>query len=90
MGKSQEEEKLAVECGYWPLFRFDPRLAEQGKNPFQLDMKEPTGNFHDFLMGEVRYSSLVQSFPEEAARLHAQLETEYMERYQTYKKMAEG
>ena len=90
MGKSQEEEKLAVECGYWPLFRYDPRLADEGKNPFQLDSKEPTGNFHDFLMGEVRYSSLVQSFPEEAVRLHAQLEAEYMERYQTYKKMAEG
>ena len=90
MGKSQEEEKLAVEAGYWPLYRYDPRLAAEGKNPFQLDMKEPTGNFQDFLMGEVRYASLVQSFPEEAARLHAQLETEYAERYQEYKKMAEG
>jgi len=90
MGKSQDEEKIAVETGYWPLYRFDPRLAAEGKNPFQLDSKEPAGNFQDFLMGEVRYASLKQSFPEEAARLHAQLESEYMERYQTYKKLAEG
>jgi len=88
MGKSQEEEKLAVEAGYWPLYRFDPRLMAEGKNPFQLDSKEPTGDFRDFLMGEVRYASLVQSFPEEAKRLHAQLEAEYKERYETYKKMA--
>jgi pyruvate-ferredoxin/flavodoxin oxidoreductase len=89
MGKSQEEEKLAVEGGYWPLYRYDPRLAAEGKNPFQLDMKDPTGNFHDFLMGEVRYASLVQSFPDEAKRLHAQLEKEYEERYEGYKEMAE-
>ena len=90
MGKSQEEEKLAVESGYWPLYRYDPRLAAEGKNPFQLDMKEPSGDFQDFLMGEVRYASLHQSFPEEAARLHKQLETEYKERYEDYKKLAEG
>jgi len=90
MGKSQEEEKLAVEAGYWPLYRYDPRLAAEGKNPFQLDMKDPTGDFQDFLMGEVRYASLVQSFPDEAARLHAKLEEEYKERYLTYKAMAEG
>jgi len=89
MGKSQEEEKLAVESGYWPLYRYDPRLAAEGKNPFQLDMKEPTGNFQDFLMGEVRYASLHQSFPDEAKRLHAKLEAEYKERYESYKKLAE-
>ena len=89
MGKSQEEEKLAVETGYWPLYRYDPRLAAEGVNPFQLDMKEPTGDFQDFLMGEVRYASLHQSFPEEAKKLHAQLEAEYAERYQVYKKLAE-
>ncbi|MEN6368607.1 MAG: thiamine pyrophosphate-dependent enzyme, partial [Thermotogota bacterium] len=88
MGKSQEEEKLAVEAGYWPLYRFDPRLIAEGKNPFQLDSKEPTGDFRDFLMGEVRYASLVQSFPDEAKRLHEQLEVEYKERYLAYKKMA--
>jgi len=89
MGKSQDEEKLAVEAGYWPLYRFDPRRAEAGENPFQLDMKDPTGDFQDFLMGEVRYASLVQSFPEEAAKLHKKLEEEYAERYETYKRMAE-
>jgi len=88
MGKSQEEEKLAVEAGYWPLYRFDPRRTEAGENPFQFDSKEPTGDFHEFLMGEVRYASLVKSFPEEAKRLHAKLEDEYKERYETYKKMA--
>ncbi len=89
MGKTQEEEKRAVEAGYWPLYRYDPRLAEEGKNPFQLDMKDPTGNFRDFLMGEVRYASLHQSFPEEAEKLHKQLEKEYTERYETYKALAE-
>jgi pyruvate-ferredoxin/flavodoxin oxidoreductase len=90
MGKSQEEEKLAVECGYWPLYRYDPRLAAEGKNPFQLDSKEPTGNLQDFLMGEVRYASLVQSFPEEAKRLHAQLALDVKERWEIYKRLAEG
>jgi len=90
MGKSQEEEKLAVEAGYWPLYRFDPRRIAAGENPFQLDMKDPTGEFHEFLMGEVRYASLHQSFPEEAKRLHAKLEKEYKERYETYKEMAGG
>ena len=88
MGKSQEEEKLAVQVGYWPLYRYNPLLKEQGKNPFQLDSKEPTGDFHEFLMGEVRYSSLVKSFPGEAELLHARLEAEYMERYQEYKKLS--
>ncbi|MGD9676467.1 MAG: pyruvate:ferredoxin (flavodoxin) oxidoreductase, partial [Candidatus Bipolaricaulia bacterium] len=88
MGKSQEEERLAVEAGYWPLYRFDPRLMAEGKNPFQLDSKEPTGDFRDFLMGEVRYASLHQTFPEEAKRLHAKLEEEYKERYEAYKKLA--
>ncbi len=89
MGKSQEEEKLAVEAGYWPLYRYDPRLAAEGKNPFQLDMKEPAGDFQDFLMGEVRYASLHQTFPEEAKKLNAQLESEYKERYETYRRMAD-
>ncbi len=89
MGKSQEEEQLAVKVGYWVLYRYNPLLKKQGKNPFILDSKEPTGDFHEFLMGEVRYSSLVKSFPAEAKRLHKQLEDEYMERYQEYKKFAE-
>lgn len=88
MGRSQEEEKLAVQVGYWPLYRYNPLLKAQGKNPFQLDSKEPSGDFHEFLMGEVRYSSLLKSFPEEAKRLHQQLEAEYKERYEEYKKLA--
>ena len=89
MGKSQQEEKLAVESGYWPLYRYDPRLAEEGKNPFQLDYKEPDGTLHDFIMGEVRYNSLTRSFPEEAKRLHKKLEEDVSARYKKYKAMAE-
>jgi len=89
MGKSQEEEKLAVQVGYWPLYRYNPILKAQGKSPFQLDSKEPTGDFHEFLMGEVRYSSLVKTFPDEAKKLHARLEAECKERYEEYKKLAE-
>lgn len=88
MGKSQAEEKLAVEIGYWPLYRFDPRRKDEGKNPFQLDYKAPSGDFHKFLMGEVRYAGLVQSFPDEAKLLHKQLEEECMVRYQEYKRLA--
>ena len=89
MGKSQNEEKLAVETGYWPLYRFDPRLKEQGKNPFQFESKEPNGKLHDFLMGEIRYNTLYRSYPNEAKRLHAILEKDVNEKYKTYKKMAE-
>ena len=89
MGKSQLEEKLAVESGYWPLYRYDPRLAEEGKNPFQLDYKEPDGTLHDFIMGEVRYNSLTRSFPEEAKKLHKKLEENVSARYKKYKAMAE-
>jgi len=64
------------------------KLAVGGRNPFQLDSKEPTGDFQEFLMGEVRYASLHQSFPDEAKKLHAQLEQEYKERWETYKKLA--
>ena len=88
MGKTQEEEKLAVASGYWLLYRYDPRLIEQGKNPFQLDSGEPNGKIHEFLMGEVRYAALAQSFPEEAKRLHTQLEEELMTRYKAYKQKA--
>jgi pyruvate-ferredoxin/flavodoxin oxidoreductase len=89
MGKTQEEEKRAVESGYWPLYRYDPRLEAEGKNPFQLDYQAPNGTIHDFLMGEVRYAALRQSFPEEAEKLHKQLEDSTQTRYQSYKRMAE-
>jgi pyruvate-ferredoxin/flavodoxin oxidoreductase len=90
MGKSQEEEKRAVESGYWPLYRYDPRLKEEGKNPFILDSKEPTGDFKEFLMGEVRYSSLTRSFPENAQKLFQKAEEGMKERQKIYRHMAES
>ncbi len=89
MGKSQYEEKLAVESGYWPLYRYDPRLTKEGKNPFQLDYKEPNGTINDFLMREVRYAALTKTFPEEAKKLHKQLSENVTSRYKTYKNMSE-
>jgi len=89
MGKTQNEEKLAVESGYWPLYRYDPRLAKEGKNPFQLDSKEPNGTLKEFIMGEVRYNSLTRTFPDEAKRLHNLLEKDVNERYKKYKSMSE-
>ena len=81
MGKTQEETRLAVDCGYWPLYRFNPKLKDEGKNPFLLDSKEPQGNLKNFLGGEIRYAALEKLFPEEAERLHTQLEREFGERY---------
>ncbi|MFA5658182.1 MAG: pyruvate:ferredoxin (flavodoxin) oxidoreductase, partial [Oscillospiraceae bacterium] len=69
MSQAQTEEKNAVISGYWHLFRFDPRLEAEGKNPFQLDSKAPTGSYKDFIMNEVRYSSLARSNPERAEKL---------------------
>ena len=89
MGMSQEEEKRAVEAGYWILYRFDPRLKAEGKNPFILDSKEPTADFKEFLMGEVRYSSLTRTFPERAEELFKRAEEDIKERYQQYRRMAE-
>ena len=88
MGMSQEEEKRAVETGYWPLYRYDPRLKQAGKNPFSLDSKEPKGDFREFLMGEVRYSSLTRTFPEQAEELFKKAEQDMKERYELYKRMA--
>ncbi len=90
MGKTQEQSKKAVEAGYWHLYRFNPELKEQGKNPFVLDSKAPTAAFKDFLMGEVRYSSLAQSFPAEAEDLFAKAQKEAEERYQGYVKLAQA
>jgi len=88
MAISQEEEKKSVECGYWSLYRYNPQLKGQ-KNPFSLDSKEPKGNFRDFLMGEVRYSSLATTFPEVAEDLFNKVEKDALERYQGYKKLSE-
>jgi pyruvate-ferredoxin/flavodoxin oxidoreductase len=90
MGKSQAEEDLAVKSGYWPLYRYNPALKEQGQNPFSLDSKKPDGSIRDFLAGEVRYASLKKTFPEEAARLDAMLEADVNARYETLAKMAGG
>ena len=88
MGLSQIEEKKAVECGYWHLYRYDPRLKAEGKNPFQLDSKAPTGDFQQFLMGENRYASLKLSFPEKAAALYHKAANDAKERYEGYVKLA--
>ena len=90
MSSAMEEMKKAVECGYWHLWRYNPLLKEQGKNPFILDSKEPTGNFREFLLGEVRYASLAQTFPEVAEELFEIAEKNAKERYETYKRMAEN
>ena len=81
MGISMTEEKSAVQAGYWHLFRFDPRLADEDKNPLTLDSKAPTSNYRDFIMNEVRYSSLTRSFPERAKELFAQAEEQAKEKY---------
>ena len=85
---AQTRMKQAVECGYWALYRFNPDLAKEGKNPFTLDSKEPTGNFREFIMNEVRYSSLTRTFPEVAEELFEKTEATAKERLENYKKLA--
>ncbi|MBU1194409.1 MAG: pyruvate:ferredoxin (flavodoxin) oxidoreductase [Proteobacteria bacterium] len=89
MGKSQEEMKLAVDSGYWPLYRYNPVLKTEGKNPFVLDSKQPDGSLQEFLAGEIRYASLHKTYPERARDLHMQLEKEISDRYLTLTKMAD-
>ena len=81
MSKAQTEEELAVKAGYWHCFRFNPALAAEGKNAFTLDSKAPTGDYQEFLDGEVRYNSLKRSNPEKAERLFAKNEDEAKARY---------
>ncbi|MCQ2318161.1 MAG: pyruvate:ferredoxin (flavodoxin) oxidoreductase [Bacteroidales bacterium] len=89
MGHSQLEEKLAVECGYWHLWHFNPEEEEAGQNGFHLDSKEPDwSKFQQFIMGEVRYNSLLKTFPEEAKELFAKTEQFAKLRYEGYKKLA--
>jgi pyruvate-ferredoxin/flavodoxin oxidoreductase len=89
MGKTQYEQELAVNAGYWHLYRYNPLLEAEGKNPFQLDSKEPEWNqFQGFLDGEVRYASLKKAFPGEAARLDAMAEQNARWRYESYKRLA--
>jgi pyruvate-ferredoxin/flavodoxin oxidoreductase len=88
MGFTQLEEKKAVDSGYWALYRFNPLLKDQGKNPFLLDSKEPKTSFREFLMGEVRYSSLAKAYPDVADSLFEKTEKDAMERLEGYKRLA--
>jgi pyruvate-ferredoxin/flavodoxin oxidoreductase len=90
MGRSMEEAKLAVKTGYWPLYRFHPDLAAQGKNPFILDSKAPDGTLEDFLLGENRYAQLQQNDPKAAAALRETLGRQYAERYTELKNLADA
>ena len=89
MGTTQLQAKKAVEAGYWHLYRYNPKLAEEGKNPFILDSKEPTGSLKDFLATETRYTSLKVTFPDHAEELFEKTEQDAKERYETYRKKAE-
>ena len=91
MGSSQEEAKRATECGYWSMYRFNPELREAGQNPFKLEStKEPKADFKEFLMGEVRYSSLAKAFPEAADALFEKTKKDAMERLAGYIKLDEA
>ena len=88
MGKTQAQAKRAVEAGYWTLYRYNPQLAEQGKNPFLLDSKEPTASFQEFIRSEVRYSALSRQFPDTADALFAKAEADAKARRNVYKRLA--
>ena len=88
MTKSQDEEKKAVDCGYWQLYRYNPTALDEGKNPFTLDSKEPTGDYKAFLLGETRYASLMKARPELAEELFAKTEQDSKVRIETYKNLA--
>jgi pyruvate-ferredoxin/flavodoxin oxidoreductase len=89
MGKSMEEAKQAVDSGYWPLYRYNPDLASQGKNPLILESKAPDGSLQQFLSGENRYAQLEKNHPEESKRLRALLEKACYERYAYFKQLAD-
>ena len=89
MGKAQEQEKLAVQSGYWPLYRYNPALKAEGKNPFILDSKKPDGSLKQYLEGEIRYASLTRTFPEEAEKLHTMLIEQFNQRYEELALMAD-
>lgn len=89
MGKTQTEMKLATESGYWPIYRYNPLLVKEGKNPLQLDCKEPNWDtYNDFLMGEVRYATLTKSHPERAAELFKKNKAEAQKRWRQYQRLA--
>jgi pyruvate-ferredoxin/flavodoxin oxidoreductase len=88
MGQSQLEEKKAVESGYWPLYRYNPMLEAEGKNPLIVDSKDPTESYQDFIKSEVRYASLAKLFPAKAEEAFQINEADAKRRLETYKKMA--
>ena len=89
MGRSVANEEQAVKAGYWHLYRHNPVLRKEGKNPFSLDSKEPTESFRDFLMGQVRYSAIAKQFPEEAEELFTMAEESAKDRLDSYKRLAD-
>lgn len=88
MGKSMDSMAKAVAAGYWHLYRYHPDLAKEGKNPFTLDSKDPTGDFQDFLLGQVRYAALARQFPQHAQELFAKTEADAASRLEEYKKLS--
>ena len=88
MSKVMDEGKAATECGFWPLFRYNPDLETEGKNPFLLDSGEPNGKLREYMMGENRFASLTRTFPERAEVLFAQAEEFTARRYAKYKRLA--
>ena len=89
MGNAQEEMKRAVDCGYWHLYRYNPALEKEGKNPFILDSKEPKESFREYLMGETRYAALTRTFPDIADELFAKAEEFAKKKYEIYKELAD-
>ena len=90
MGRTSANQEQAVKCGYWHLYRYNPDLKAEGKNPFVLDSKEPTESFRDFIMAQVRYSALAKQFPEQAEELFEMTEENAKKRYNNYKRLAEN
>jgi pyruvate-ferredoxin/flavodoxin oxidoreductase len=88
MGKAQNQSKRAVESGYWALYRYNPTLKSKGENPFVLDSKEPTADFQEYLLSEVRYASLLKQYPDTAKELFKKAEEDAMERLDNYKRLA--
>ena len=88
MGKAQNQSKRAVEAGYWALYRYNPTLKSKGENPFVLDSKEPTADFQEYLLSEVRYASLLKQYPDTAKELFKKAEEDAMERLDNYKRLA--
>ncbi|HEY8423877.1 MAG TPA: pyruvate synthase, partial [Clostridia bacterium] len=89
MSNGQAITKKAVESGYWHLYRYNPELALEGKNPFVLDSKEPTGDYKEFILSETRYSSLKKTNPEAAEKLFEKAAADAKERWKNYQKLAQ-